>query len=142
VHGDALGEGPHATVARPPVDLVTHGEARHGGADVTDDAGEVVAEYEGRLVGEDELELAVADLRVEQVDAGGVDVDEHVVVADRRFRSVAGLHRALVLLDAVSLHRKDGRRVEDARHQLSRNSRTAGTNSRWYWKTPPCPESG
>ena len=20
--------------------------------------------------------------------------------------------------------------------------RTAGTNSRWYWKTPPCPESG
>jgi hypothetical protein len=26
--------------------------------------------------------------------------------------------------------------------QLSRNSRTAGTNSRWYWKTPPCPESG
>ena len=24
----------------------------------------------------------------------------------------------------------------------SRNSRTAGTNRSWYWKMPPCPESG
>jgi plastocyanin len=48
--------------------------------------------------------VPVADLRVEHVDPGGMDVDEHVVIADRRFRRVGGLHRALVLLDEVSLH--------------------------------------
>src|SRR6059058_6251553 len=94
-----------AAVARPRVNLVTHGEARHGGADAADDAGEVVAEDERRLVGEDELELPVADLRVEPVDAGGVDVDEHVVVANRGFQGVASLHRPRVLLDQVRLHR-------------------------------------
>ena len=71
---------------------------------MADDAGEVVPKDERGLVGEDELELSVADLRIEQVDAGGVDVDEHVVVANRGFQSVAGLHRPLVLLDQVRLH--------------------------------------
>ena len=51
--GDALGEGADAVVARSPVDLVADGEARHGGADAGDDAGEVVPEGERGLVGED-----------------------------------------------------------------------------------------
>src|SRR5437763_16853016 len=63
VHGDALGEGPDAAVARPRVDLVAHAEAHHGGADAGDDAGEVVPEYERRLVREEQLELPVAALR-------------------------------------------------------------------------------
>ena len=128
MHGDALGEGPDSAVARARVDLVPHGEARHRRADAGHHAGEVVPEDEGSLVREDELEVAVADLRVEQVDAGGVDVDEHVAVADGRLRDLARHHRVLVLLDEERPH--------------ARNSRTAGTNSRWYWKTPPCPESG
>jgi hypothetical protein len=42
VHGDALGEGADAAVARSRVDVVAHGEARHGRPDAGDDAGEVV----------------------------------------------------------------------------------------------------
>ena len=38
VHGDALGEGADAAVARSGVDLVAHGEARHGRPDAGDDA--------------------------------------------------------------------------------------------------------
>jgi NADPH:quinone reductase-like Zn-dependent oxidoreductase len=45
---------------------------------------------------------------------------------------IAGLDGTLVLRDEV---------CGDA-HALSRNSSTAGTNSWWYWKMPPCPESG
>ena len=54
VHGDALGEGADATVARPPVDLVTRCKARHSRPDAGDHAGEVVPEDERRLVGEDQ----------------------------------------------------------------------------------------
>ena len=99
VDGDALGEGADAAVARSRVDLVAHGEARHGRPDAGDDAGEVVPEDERGLVGQEELELPVADLGVKHVHAGRVDVDEHVVVADRWLRDLAGLHRTLVLAD-------------------------------------------
>ena len=112
MHGDALGEGPDAAVARPPVDLVTHAEARHRRADAVHDAGEVVPEDERSLVRDEELELPVADLRVEHVDAGGVDLDEHVAVADSRLRGLAGPHRALVLLDEVGLHGNYERQIE------------------------------
>ena len=93
VHGDALGEGADAAVARSRVDLVAHAEAGHGRPDAGDDAGEVVAEDEWRLVGEEQLELPVADLCVKQVHAGRVDLDQHVAVADRRLRDLADLHR-------------------------------------------------
>jgi hypothetical protein len=62
-------------------------------------AGEVVAEDEWRLVGEEQLELSVADLGVKHVHPGRVDVDQHVVVADGRLRDLADLHRTLVLAD-------------------------------------------
>src|SRR5829696_9253473 len=104
VHGDALGEGADAAVARSRVDLVAHGEARHGRPDAGDDTGEVVAEEEWRLVGEEQLELAVADLCVKHVHAGRVDLDQHVVVADRRLRDLAELHRTPVPADQVGLH--------------------------------------
>jgi hypothetical protein len=95
---------PTRAVARPRVDLVIRGEARHRRADVGHHAGEVVPEDEGSLIWEERLELPVADLRVEHVDTGGVDIDEHVAVANSRLRGLAGLHRALVLLDEKRLH--------------------------------------
>jgi hypothetical protein len=58
-----------------------------------------VAEDEWRLVGDKQLELPVADLRVKHVHAGRVDVDEHVAVADSRLSDLADLHRTLVLGD-------------------------------------------
>src|SRR5437763_13829987 len=48
VHGDALGEGPDAAIARAGVNLVTHRDALHGGADAADGAGEVVPKAERR----------------------------------------------------------------------------------------------
>ena len=99
VHGDALGEGADAAIARSRVDLVAHGEARHGRPDAGDDAGEVVPEEEWRLVGDKQPELSIADLRVKHVHAGRADVDEHVAVAERWLRDFAGLHRTLVLAD-------------------------------------------
>ena len=65
VRGDTLGKGAHAAIAHSPIDLVAHAEARHGRADAADDAGEVVPEDERGLVGEQELELPVPNLRVE-----------------------------------------------------------------------------
>jgi len=56
------------------------------------------------LVGEEDLELRVADLRVNQVDTGGLNVDEQVVVANRWFRNIRGLYRPLVLLNEIRLH--------------------------------------
>jgi hypothetical protein len=97
VHRDALGEGAYTAIARPRVDLVPHGEARHGGPDAGDDTGDVVPEHEWGLVGDKQLELPVADLRVKHVHAGRVDVDEHIAVADRRLGDLGGLHRTFVL---------------------------------------------
>jgi hypothetical protein len=81
VHGEALGEGADAAVAPSPLDLVAHPAAGHGRPDADHDTGEVVAEEEWRLVGEEQLERPVAELGVKQVHAGRVDADQHVAVA-------------------------------------------------------------
>jgi hypothetical protein len=87
------------------MDLVADAGPPDGRTDAADDTGDVVAEDERCPVGEEHFELAVADFRVEEVDTGGVDVDEHVVAADRWFGRLTGRHRAFVFADQVGLHR-------------------------------------
>ena len=91
VDGDVLGEGADAQVARSGVDLVADLEAADVGADLGDDAGEVVAEDERPLVLDELLELAVADHLVQRVDAGRPDVDQDVAGPDGRQRDVGRL---------------------------------------------------
>ncbi len=88
--GNELGERPDAQVIRPGVDLVARLELANAGSDTNHDAGHVVSEHEWRAVRQDELELAVSHLGVDEVDGGRVDLDQHLVGTQPRFRHVAG----------------------------------------------------
>ena len=127
-------EGPDPQVAGASVDLVADLEVAHGGADPGHHAGDVVAEHERGPVLQQPLELAVADHRVQRVDAGGAHLDQHVTVADLGLGDVGGAQSVLaVVLDDECLH---------DRSPSQRNSSARLTKSSWNWNTPPCPASG
>ncbi len=104
--GDEFGERARPVLVRVCVDLVTDGEARDAGTDRDDRAGEVVAEDERRPVRQDHLEVPVADLDIERVDARRVNPDEDVVIAYLRIRHITGAYGVgvPVALDHKCLH--------------------------------------
>ena len=95
---DELGERADAEVIRPRIDLVAHLELPHARADFDHHPGHVVAQDEGQAIGQDELELAVPDLGVQQVHAGGMDLDQDLVIAQFRGRHVCRAQRALLAI--------------------------------------------
>ena len=110
VDRDVLREGPDPQVAGASVDLVADLEVAYGGADPGHHAGDVVAEHERGLVLQEPLELAVADHRVQRVDAGGAHLDQHVTVADLGLGYVGGAESVLaVVLDDECLHDRSPR---------------------------------
>lgn len=82
-------KGPDAQVIGPGVDLVAHLDSTDARADTHHDAGHVVPEHERRSVRQDELEFAVSNLDVDQVDCSRVDLDQHLVGTQFRLRHVA-----------------------------------------------------
>src|SRR5205823_6666100 len=71
------------------------------------DAGNVVAQDERQAVRKDEFELAVPDLGIQRVDAGRVDLDQHVVLAHLGHWHVADpsiVAAASVAIDYECLH--------------------------------------
>ena len=90
VDGDELREGADPVLVRSRVDLVAWLELPHPRPDPDHDTGHVVAQDERRAIGQDELELPVPDLGVQGVDARGVDLDQHVVLAHLGLRHLAG----------------------------------------------------
>ena len=98
VDRDEFGEGTDPQVARAGVDLVTHREVTNVGADVRDDAGQVVAEDEGRPVPDQPLEVPVAGHRVERVDACGTHRDEDVASSHGGLGHVGGAQAVLAEL--------------------------------------------
>jgi hypothetical protein len=85
VHRDEICERADRALVRAAIDVVPDAESPHTGPDPNDFPSDVVAQGEWHPVGQDELELASADLGVEQVDPGRVDLDQHLAVARHRF---------------------------------------------------------
>ena len=104
VDRDALGEGADPVVSGAGEDDVTGGEPVHGRSDLEDGAGDVVPEGQRRAVAEQLLELADADLLVELVEAGGANLDEEVVLAERGLGDVGQVEAALVRVDDEGVH--------------------------------------
>ncbi len=77
-----LSEGADGVLAGPGVDLVAGRERPHRRARPHDQACHVVTEHEGHAVGQDQLELAVPDLGVEQVDARRPHLHQDVMLTD------------------------------------------------------------
>lgn len=106
VDGDEFGERPDPVLARPRIHLVAGLEAADLGPDPDHDAGDVVAQDQRQAIRQDELELAVPDLRVQLVQTGRMDGDQDIPVAHFRFRHIAQAQRAvgLVTIDDECFH--------------------------------------
>ena len=98
IHGDELSKGANPVVARTGVDLIPCLEAAHIPADAHNGSGQIVAKDERRLVGQEQLELAVPDLAVQKVDRGGLNAHQNIIRANLRFRHVGQTERALLLV--------------------------------------------
>jgi hypothetical protein len=86
--------------------LVSRFEAPDVRIDANDHPCNVVPQDEGRSIGQDQLELTVANLRIQLVQAGRVDFDQNVVRSRFRHRQLAKTQRAflLVSIENESLH--------------------------------------
>jgi hypothetical protein len=52
-------------------------------------AGQIVAQDDRQAIRQNHLELAGSNLGVQRVDAGGVDLDQHIILAQFRIRHFA-----------------------------------------------------
>src|SRR5437763_11103170 len=86
----------HPTSTRAREDLVADGVLRHVLAGCAHDARQVMAEYQGKGIAYDELDLGVANLDVEGIHAGSLDRDHDIVVLRHRGCDLA--NRDLFLL--------------------------------------------
>ena len=102
--GDAFGEGADSAVAGAGVDLVADGELSNAGADSDDGAGQIVSESQWRWIVEQVFEFAGADFLVELVEAGCLNFDVYVVVADDRLAHGRFLQRPLVRSEGEGFH--------------------------------------
>jgi hypothetical protein len=81
VDGEVFGEGADAVLSGFGVHRVAGRESAHPRTGLNHDAGQVVAQHDRKLVGQKRFEFSVADLQIQRVDAGGVDLHQDVVVA-------------------------------------------------------------
>ena len=89
VHGNELRERADPAIARPSIDLVTRLELPDLGPDPNHGSGHVVPQDEGRAIRQDELELSIPDLRIQKIEPGRVDLDQDIVIPQRRLRHLA-----------------------------------------------------
>ena len=121
VDGYELGEGADPILVGPGVHLIARLEALHPGGGSKHDAGHLIAQDERQSIRQKELELAVSDLRVERVDAGGVDLDQDVVRPQLGFGHLAEAAACLaVAIDDERLHdRPTAGRVSTMAHKAA-----------------------
>jgi hypothetical protein len=101
---DALGERADAVLVRSAIDLVARLEPTDLRPDLQDEAGDVIAEDQRQLVGQDLLELACTDLLVELVETGSPNLDEHIVITNDGFGHLRQPYRGAVLVHDERLH--------------------------------------
>src|SRR5437667_5165047 len=90
----------------PRIDLIARLQPPHFASDPDDDPGHVIAENERQAIRQNELELAVPDLGIEHVHAGGMDLYQDIIVAWLRLGHFPKPQGALFLvsIDDESLH--------------------------------------
>jgi hypothetical protein len=95
-----------APVRRPRIDFVAGLESTHSRSDPDQDPGHVMAQNERRAIGENALELAVSDFRIQNVDTGGLDLDQDVILPQLGVWHVARTHTvgASVAIEDECLH--------------------------------------
>ena len=93
---DEFSERADPQIVRSRIDLVPGLEQPHESADPDDFPGNVVAQDERHAVRQEHLEVAMADLGVEQVHPCGMDLDQDLVVAQLGRRHVGPPERALL----------------------------------------------
>jgi hypothetical protein len=57
-----------------------------------------VTQNDGRAIGENELELSIPDLGIQKIEPSRVDLDEDIVIPERRLRHVGEAQGALFLV--------------------------------------------
>src|SRR2546430_2755044 len=71
-------------VSQPRIDFVAGLESPHSRSDPDHDPGHVMAQNERQAIGENALELAVSDFRIQKVDTSGVNLDQDVIRSEER----------------------------------------------------------
>src|SRR5688572_6569741 len=106
VHGDELGERSDPILMRPAIHFVARLEPSHAPPDADNDSRDVVAEDQRQPIGQDALEFSVPELGIQRIQAGGMDLDQDVIVPHVRLRHVTEPPTvlALVAIDDESLH--------------------------------------
>ena len=101
----------------------------------------LVSKYKRPMDAGDAPEPAVGDHEVlVDIHAAGVNVLD-AKIRDGEFKVFLPYKAPFILgHDVAGIVSRVGNSV--TRSCEPRNSRTAGTNWSWYWKMPPCPESG
>ena len=89
MHGNIFCKCPDASLPRTCVDLVTGLELPDIGTNPDHDACDIVAQYQGKAVRQDQLELSVPDLVVQGVHAGGMNLNHDVVLTQVRLGTFA-----------------------------------------------------
>jgi hypothetical protein len=96
--GNEFGKGADAEIIDAGIDFVTDlimlglwAGAHHG-------SGHVVAEDEGHFIGQDGFEFPITDLGVQKIDAGGVDLNQNLILMELGFGNIGEAERGLLLV--------------------------------------------
>ena len=96
----------HRFARQPRIDFVAGLESTHSRSDPDHNARHVMAQNERQTIRQNELELAVSDFRIQQVDTSGVDLDQYVILPQLGVWHVASPHTvgASVTIEDECLH--------------------------------------
>ncbi len=91
MHGNALGKRTNAQAVGPRIHGIAHRKTPHIRTHGGDHTGQVRPHAQGKGVGHQTLELALAHTDVDGVDAGGANIDQRIARAEHRLGHVATL---------------------------------------------------
>jgi len=80
VHRNKFCESADAILGGPRIDFIACVESPHLRSDANHHPSHFIAQGERQSIRQKEFELAVSDLCIQRVDAGSVDLDQHIVV--------------------------------------------------------------
>jgi hypothetical protein len=105
-YGNEFSESTDSILIGPRIDLVAWLESPHSRPDPEDDSGQVIAQDERQAIRQDEFQLSFPDFQVQRIDAGGVDLDQYVLVPQLRVWHFACPHNlvASITVDDDCLH--------------------------------------
>src|SRR6266702_7603383 len=103
---DEFGESADAILVRSRIDFIARFESQYARSDADNNPGQIVAQNQWKTIRQNELELSVSDFAIERVHAGGVNLDQYVVLAQFGDGHIAGSYAILapISIDDECLH--------------------------------------